>query len=179
MANRAADSPLRSYSAKITRRCSLDARTRPLVSKVTDTVGDNEGGLSAEELPAEIVDFIALITIIAMRDHTRGAWPDAYISTPLPAFCGVLRLWRPFSSKATISPSRMKLPVCLERVWTRLGNWVNWLPLRENNRTSLPCLITRQRYPSNLISYWQSFVLEIRTDQERVCIPWAQHTRAS
>jgi Transposase DDE domain len=58
-------------------RCSLDVRTRPLLSRVAGTF--SMGGDGAREDESELlVDVIALINTIFMRTLSRGAWRDAY-----------------------------------------------------------------------------------------------------
>jgi len=61
-----ADNPLRSNSARMTRRCSLEVRTRPLVSTVTGSFGVNPAGVT-EEQSEPLVDVIALRTMISVR----------------------------------------------------------------------------------------------------------------
>ena len=61
-ANWAADIPLRSNSARMTRRCSRVVRTRPLVSTVTDNFAADEDATAGTEsdLPGVIIALIAM-----------------------------------------------------------------------------------------------------------------------
>lgn len=58
-------------------RCSIDARTRPLLSNVTGTFSAPGMGLNPDE-SVLLVDVIALINTIPMRTLSSGATRDAY-----------------------------------------------------------------------------------------------------
>ena len=83
-ANPAADSPLRSNSSKIRRRCSWDVRTRPRVSSVTGTLGMFEEA-TAGTVSDRFVVVITPIFMTSIRDRSRGGSPDAYLAAILSA----------------------------------------------------------------------------------------------
>jgi hypothetical protein len=73
-ANRAADIPLRSNSARMTRRCSRVVRTRPWVSKVTGSFADKveASGGTESELLGVITALIAMTFTGALDQWCYG-----------------------------------------------------------------------------------------------------------
>jgi hypothetical protein len=75
----AAETPLRSNSARIAARRSGVARTRPGTS-VLSKVGAGAGDSAATDASAVVVDAIAPEPMTSTPPSTSGAWSDAYAS---------------------------------------------------------------------------------------------------
>src|ERR1051325_9806588 len=75
-ANLTADIPLCSNLASTALRCSLETRKRPLESVVTRTPSAGEHAREVDS--TDVVDVIAITTMITMRISARGATRDAY-----------------------------------------------------------------------------------------------------